>query len=102
MAIQEKDILELLNENYKKAIELLPPELAQEFQRKIIRPVDQKTYASSMYVAIQVRNETSMLQIQNWILDNFQIAGFGKKLAARGINPSQVYEQLLKGIFDYK
>jgi hypothetical protein len=101
MAIQGKDVLARLQVNYRKAVEMMPEDMAREFQRKVIRPDDLKEYASSIAVAIQLRNETSMLQIQNWMVDHFKKGGFGKKLAEKGINPSRVYEQLLKGIYDY-
>jgi len=102
MAIQETDILEMLKTNYQKATALMPPDLAQEFQRRIIRPGDLKEYASSIAVAIQFGDETSLLRIQNWMVDHFNKGGFGKKLAAEGIDPNQAYEQLLKGIYDYR
>jgi len=102
MAFQETDVLEILKSNYQRATALMPAELSREFQRKVIRPGDLKDYASAISVATQLRDETSMLKIQNWMVDHFNKGGFGKKLAARGINPNQVYEQLLKGIYDYK
>jgi hypothetical protein len=102
MAMRETEVLEMLKANYQKATGLMPPELAQEFQRKVIRPGDLKAYASSIAVASQFRDETPLLRIQNWMIDHFNKGGFGKKLAAQGIDPSRVYEQLLKGIYDYK
>jgi hypothetical protein len=101
MAIQGKEVLEKLRANYQKAVEMMPEEMAREFQRKVIRPDDLKEYASAITVAIQLRNETSMLKIQNWMVDHFNKGGFGKKLVEKGIDPSRVYEQLLKGIYDY-
>jgi hypothetical protein len=101
MSIREIDILEMLKNNYQQAIKLLPQDLAGEFQRKIILQSDLKEYASSIYVALQFKDETSMLRIQNWMADHFKRGNFGKKLADKGINPSQVYEQMLKGFFDY-
>ncbi len=101
MAIQGKDVLEKLRANYQKAVEMMPEDMAREFQRKVISPADLKEYASAITVATQLRNETSMLKIQNWMVDHFNKGGFGKKLAEKGIDPSRVYEQLLKGIYDY-
>jgi hypothetical protein len=101
MAIQETEILEILKANYQKALGLMPPDLAKEFQNKVIRPNELQSYASSISVAIQFKDETSMMRIQNWMVDHFNKGGFGKKLAAKGIDPSRVYEQLLKGIYDY-
>ena len=102
MAIQETEILEILKANYQKAVELMPQDLAKEFQRKVIRPGDLKEYASSIHVAMEFKDETSMLRIQNWMVDHFNKGGFGKKLVKEDIDPSWVYEQLLKGIYDYK
>jgi hypothetical protein len=101
MSIQKADILEMLNNNYQQAIKLLPQDLAEEFQQKIILQSDLKEYTSSIYVALQFKDETSMLRIQNWMADHFKRGNFGKKLADKGINPSQVYEQMLHGFFDY-
>jgi hypothetical protein len=102
MAFQKTDVLEVLKTNYLKATALMPEELAKEFQRNVIRPGDLKKYASAISVATQFRDETSMLKIQNWMVDHFNKGGFGKKLAAKGIDPNRVYEQLLKGIYDYR
>jgi hypothetical protein len=101
MTIQEKDILGMLNTNYEAALKLLPPDLATEFQKKIILKTDLTEYAKSIYVALQFKDETSMLRIQNWMADHFKRGNFGKKLADRKIDPSQVYEQMLRGFFDY-
>lgn len=102
MAILDTEIWEILKTNYQKALELIPPDLAKEFQNKVIRPGELRSYASSISVAIQFRDETSMLKIQNWMVDHFKRGGFGKKLAQKGLDPSRIYEQLLKGIYDYK
>jgi hypothetical protein len=101
MALQVADILKILKENYRQAVELLPPDLAAEFQRKVIREEDLKAYASSILVTIQLGNQTGMLRIQNWVADDFQRGGFAKKVVAKGLNPAQIYELLLKGIYDY-
>jgi hypothetical protein len=101
MPIHEADILEMLKNNYQLAIKMLPQDMASEFQRKIIQQSDLKEYASSIYVALQFKDETSMLRIQNWMADHFKRGNFGKKLADRKIDPSRVYEQMLKGFFDY-
>ncbi len=101
MAIREADILKMLENNYQLAIKMLPEDMANEFQRKIIVKSDLKEYASSIYVALQFKDETSMLRIQNWMADHFKRGNFGKKLADRKIDPSGVYEQMLKGFFDY-
>jgi hypothetical protein len=68
MAIQDTEILELLKTNYKKAIDLMPPELAQEFQHRVITLNDLKDYSKSISVAIQFRDGTSMQRIQNWMV----------------------------------
>ena len=102
MAIQDTEILEALKANYQQALSLMPSDLAAEFQRRILPQEDLKNYASSISVAIQFKNKTACLQIQNRMVEQFNFRGFGTRLAQKGINPSQVYEQLLKGFFDYK
>ncbi len=102
MAVRDKDILEILKGNYNKALELIPQELIQEFQRRIITPDDLKEYASSILVAIQFKDVTACLAIQNRVIEQFNFRGFGTRLAQKGIDPSLVYEQLLEGFFDYK
>jgi hypothetical protein len=102
MAIQESDILAKLIANYQIIIKSLPSDLAFEFQNKIIRTSDLKQYASTILVAMEFKNQTSMIRIENWLVDRFKIGNFGRKLAEKGFNPSSVYEQLLKGFFDYK
>jgi hypothetical protein len=102
MATQDTEILEILKTNYQQAVALMPPDLAKEFQKKVIRTGDLKGYASSISVAIQFRDETSMQRIQNWMIDNFNKHGFGKKLADQGVDPIRIYEQLIKGIYDYR
>ena len=102
MAIQDTEILKVLETNYRLAIAQMPPDLAKEFQSKVIRPDELKAYASSITVAIQFGDETSMQRIQNWMIDHFNKHKFGKKLADKGLDPIRIYEQLLKGIYDYK
>jgi|WetSurMetagenome_2_1015567.scaffolds.fasta_scaffold399376_2 hypothetical protein len=102
MATQDTEILGALEANYEKALGLMPSDLASEFQRRILPRKDLKDYASSISVAIQFKNKTACLQIQNRMIEQFNFRGFGSKLAQKGINPTQVYEQLLKGFFDYK
>jgi hypothetical protein len=102
MAIQDTEILEALEANYQKALTLMPSDLAAEFQRRILPREDLKDYASSISVAIQFNNKTACLQIQNRMVEQFNFRGFGSRLSQKGINSSQVYEQLLKGFFDYK
>jgi hypothetical protein len=101
MPIRKADILKMLTSNYQQAIKLLPEDLASEFQKKIILQSDLYEYTSLIDVALQFKDETSMLRIQNWMADHFKRGNFGKKLADKGINPSLVYEQMLKGFFDY-
>jgi hypothetical protein len=76
--------------------------LRNEFQRKILSLDELTSYSKSMAVAIQFRDEVSMQRVENWIVEHFSRGGFGHKLAQKGINPSSVYETLLKGIYDYK
>jgi hypothetical protein len=102
MATQETEILEALQANYQKALGLIPPDLASEFQRRIIPQEDLKKYASSISVAIQFKNKTACLKIQNQMIEQFNFRGFGTRLAQKSINATKVYEQLLKGFFDYK
>jgi hypothetical protein len=102
MAIQDTEILDILKTNYQKAIELMPPELAKEFQRRVITPNDLKDYASSINVAIQFKNVTACLTIQNRLAEQFNFRGFGAKLKQKDVDPVRVYEQLLQGFFDYK
>jgi hypothetical protein len=101
MPMREGDIYKILENNYQKAIKMLPQELADEFKKKIILPADLNEYTRYIYVAVQFKDETSMLRIQNWLADHFKRGNFGKKLADKGVNPSLVYEQMLKGFFDY-
>jgi hypothetical protein len=102
MAIRDTEILSTLQANYQKTLALMTPELAQEFQRRIITPDDLKRFASAILVAIQMKNVTGCLNIQNQIIDQFNFRGFGTKLKQKGIDPVKCYEQLLQGFFDYK
>jgi hypothetical protein len=102
MAIQESDTLAKLTANYNKIIAALPPDLSKEFQTRILTPSDIKEYARTITVALEFKNQTSMIRIENWMLDRFKIGNFGKKLKDKGFNPSDVYEHLLAGFFDYK
>ena len=96
------DVLKILEANYQKAVELIPSDLSGEFQRKVIRPSDLKDYAGQISIAIQFKDETAMQRIENWMVEHFNRGGFGRKLFLKGIDPSKVYEALLKGIYDYK
>ncbi len=102
MAIQDTEILDILKANYQKAIELMPADLAKEFQRRIITSNDLKSYASSILVAMQFKDVTACLTIQNRMVEQFDFRGFGTKLKQKGLDPIRVYEQLLQGFFDYK
>ncbi|MBN1189455.1 MAG: hypothetical protein JXA46_06875 [Dehalococcoidales bacterium] len=101
MSIREGDVYKRLENNYREAIKLLPEDLAGEFQQKIITLSDLNEYTSYIWIAIQFKDQTSMLRIQNWMVEHFKRGNFGKKLAERDINPSQVYERILKDILDY-
>jgi hypothetical protein len=102
MSMQPVDVLKILEANYQSALAMIPADLAPEFQRKVIRPVDLKEYAGQIAIAIQFRDETSMLKIENWMVEHFNKHGFGRKLAAKEVDPNRVFEALLKGIYDYK
>jgi hypothetical protein len=102
MALQGSQILERLQANYQKAAAMMPPDLAAEFQRRIITTGDLKQFSQTILVATQIKNETVGMQIQNRILEQFNFRGFGTRLAKQGVNPNAVYEQLLQGFFDYK
>jgi hypothetical protein len=102
MPVQKEVILARLNANNQKIIELLPPELVAEYKNKIIRPLDLKEYSETIFVALQFNDQTSMIRIENWLADRFKIGNFGRKLAEKGFNPGDVFEQFLKGFFDYK
>jgi hypothetical protein len=102
MSMQPVDVLKILEGNYQKAVAMIPADLSSEFQRKVIRPVDLKEYAGQICIAIQFRDELAMQQIENWMVEHFNKGGFGRKLFLKGIDPSSVYEALLKGIYDYK
>ncbi len=102
MSIREGEIFKTLENNYREAIKLMPKDLADEFQRKIIRPKDLNEYTSYIFVAMQFKDDTSLMRIQNWMAEHFKRGNFGKKLADNNVNPVQVYEQMIKGILDYK
>jgi hypothetical protein len=102
MSMQPVDVLKILEANYQKAVAMIPPDLAKEFQNKVLRPSDLKEYAGQIAIAIQFRDELSMQRIENWMVEHFNKGGFGKKLFQKGIDPSRVYETLLFGIYDYK
>jgi hypothetical protein len=102
MAIRDTEILGTLQANYQKTLALMTPELAQEFQRRIVTPDDLKRFASAILVAIQMKNVTGCLNIQNQVIEQFNYRGFGNKLKQKGVDPVKCYEQLLQGFFDYK
>jgi hypothetical protein len=102
MSVQETDILAKLIANYHAIIKSLPSPLADEFKAKIIRTSELKAYAETILVSLEFDDQTSAIRIENWLVDRFKIGKFGRKLADQGINPSTVFEKLLKGFFDYK
>jgi hypothetical protein len=102
MTMKYIQVLEILKVNYEKALQLIPPDMRAEFQRKILTLDELKEYSQSMGVAIQFKDELSMQKVENWMVEHFSRRGFGRKLAQQGIDPSSVYETLLKGIYDYK
>jgi hypothetical protein len=102
MSMQPVDVLKILEGNYQKTLAMIPADLSNEFQRKVIRPGDLKEYAGQIAIAIQFRDELSMQKIENWMVEHFNKGGFGRKLYQKGIDPASVYEALLKGIYDYK
>jgi hypothetical protein len=102
MALQSSQIFERLQANYQKALAMMTPDLAAEFQRRIITRADLEELSRTILVAIQIKNETVGMQIQNRILEQFNFRRFGTRLAQKGVNPTAVYEQLLQGFFDYK
>jgi hypothetical protein len=102
MALQGLQILEQIQANYQKALGMMTPDLAAEFQRHIVTQSDLKRFSQTILVATQIKNETVGMQIQNRVLEQFNFRGFGTRLAQQGVNPTAVYEQLLQGFFDYK
>jgi hypothetical protein len=102
MPLQKKDILEILEANYQKALALLTDDLAAEFKRKILTRELLQDYAETIYVAIQIKDEVNALRIENWLVERFKKGGFGKKLVQKGIDPVKVYETILDGFFDYR
>jgi hypothetical protein len=102
MSMQPVDVFKILEINYQKAVALIPADLSNEFQKKVIKVNDLKEYAGQISIAIQFRDETSMQKIENWMVEHFNKGGFGHKLFQKGIDPNTVYETLLKGIYDYK
>jgi hypothetical protein len=102
MSMQPVDVFRILEVNYKQALTLIPADLNDEFQKKVIKVSDLKEYAGQISIAIQFRDEASMQKIENWLVEHFNKGKFGYKLFQKGIDPSRVYETLLKGIYDYK
>jgi hypothetical protein len=102
MAVLEKEILAKLRSNCQRATEMIPPDMVQEFQKKIIRPRDLEEYARVIAIAVEFKDETALQKIQNWMVERFSIGGFGRKLVASNTDPNHVYETLLSGIYDYK
>lgn len=100
MAIQEADIVSKLSANYEAAINLIPPDMVEEFKRKVLPPDYFKSYAKPILVALEFKDETSMVRVQNWIVDRFKKGNFGRKLAAANADPVKIYERLLEGVFD--
>ena len=102
MALQKADILGILQTNYKNASALMPSDLAAEFQNKILTPDLLQEYAEKIYVAIQFRDETGAIRIENWLIERLMKGGFNKKLTQNGMDSVKVYETLLDGFFDYR
>lgn len=102
MTMQYSQVLEILKVNYEKALQLVPPDMRTDIQRKILSLEELKEYSKSMAVAIQFGDELSMQKVENWMVEHFSRGSFGRKLMQKGIDPSSVYETLLKGIYDYK
>jgi hypothetical protein len=102
MPLQKTDILGILENNYKKAQALMTDDLAAEFRSKIVKPELLQDYADTILVAIQMKDETNAIRIENWLVERFKKGNFGKKLKDNGIDPVKVYETLLDGFFDYR
>jgi hypothetical protein len=102
MSMQYGAVLEILKANYDQALAMIPQDLQPEFQRKVLSFKELTDYSKQIAVAIQFRDSLSMQQIENWMVEHFNRGGFGRKLAQKGIDPSSIYEKLLKNIYDYK
>lgn len=102
MAVTESEILAKLFDNYEKAIELIPPDMVQEFRKKILTPQDLREYAKVIYIAREFQDETALMKIENWVVEHFSKGGYGRRLNATNTDPNLVYERLLSGIYDYK
>ena len=99
MAIREAEIAAKLVANYEAALKLIPPDLVDEFRRKILKPEDFKAYAKPILVALQFKDVANEVRVQNWILERFQKGNFGRKLLAGKTDPNAVYDRLLEGVF---
>jgi hypothetical protein len=102
MAVMEREILAKLRSNYLKAAELIPPDMVEEFRKKIIRPRDLEEYARIISIGVEFKDTMVLQKVQNWMAERFTVGGFGRKLVAAATDPNQVYEKLLAGIYDYK
>lgn len=102
MTMRYGDVLAILKTNYDRALAMIPQDLQSEFQLKVLSFKELTEYSKQMAIAIQFRDSVSMQQIENWMVEHFSRRGFGRKLSEKGIDPSSVYETLLKGIYDYK
>jgi hypothetical protein len=99
MPIREAEIAAMLTANYEAALKLIPPDMIEEFRRKILRPDDFTAYAKPILVAIEFKDIAAETRIQNWIADRFKKGNFGRKLVAANADPIKVYERLIEGVF---
>ncbi len=102
MTIKPWEVYSILENNYKNTLEMIPDDLKAEFQKKIIRPSDLDEYARTISLAVQFKDEVSLQKIQNWMIERFNKGNFGHKLSRKDLDPTKVYESLLKGIYDYR
>jgi hypothetical protein len=99
MAIQEAEIAARLAANYEAAIKLIPPDMVDEFRRKILKLEDFKAYAKPIVVAMQFKDVAAEVKVQNWIAERFQKGNYGRRLLAGKSDPTMVYDRLLEGVF---
>jgi hypothetical protein len=100
MGSLEDEILDKLLANYNNATQLVPKELRKEFREKIFRREELKAFASIISRAIEFESDQLKSFMQDVIRFHFSLDRFGRRLMLKGVNPKQVYAELVRGLFE--
>ncbi len=94
-----QEIIERIRINYEPVVASLPPEFQEEFRTRVLPLKEVEDLAPYIRTTTEFEGRASTGLTMRKIGRKVTVMAFNKKLIASGINPDDVYGNLLKGCF---